>query len=169
MDPSEPRTHTTRHRRAGRGGSRRWPGFLALGALLALAASGAWAAADPSTQPAAVSPATPPLVAQDPPEPDFQRAATLYNASCLACHGPYGSGAAMPGLGIPPLDAQGTAWQKSAIDLQFIVKTGKGSMPGVGSSWTQQDVRDVLALMRTWWTPEQQKQHDALSRTSTAP
>jgi mono/diheme cytochrome c family protein len=140
---------------------------VALGSLAALAAATAWAAAGPFGAPGAPTPERSTLVAQDAPEPDFQRAATLYNTTCVACHGPYGSGAAMPGLGIPPLDAQGTAWQKSAIDLQFIIKGGKGSMPGVGGSWSKQDVLDVLALMRTWWTPAQQKQHDALSGTST--
>lgn len=168
MDPTEPHEHATQPRRPGRGGTGRWPARLALGTLLTLAATGAWAAsAGPSTTLPAAPREAPVVMAQDPPEPDFQRATNLYNATCVVCHGPYGSGAAMPGLGIPTLDAQGTAWQKSATDLQFIIKGGKGSMPGVGSSWTQQDVRDVLALMRTWWTPEQQKQHDALSNKST--
>ena len=164
MDPTGPRTPASRHRRPRRAGSRRRPGFLALGALLTVAATGAWVAA---ADPAAAAREAPPLLAQEPPQPDFQRATNLYNASCVACHGPYGSGAAMPGLGIPPLDAQGTAWQRTAIDLQFVIKGGKGSMPGVGGSWTQQDVRDVLALMRTWWAPEQQKHYDALSNAST--
>jgi mono/diheme cytochrome c family protein len=164
MAHTTPRTKPLEHGRSGLGWSGRWPGLLALATLLALIGTFAWAARSvPATTPVGASGEAAPVLAQDEPSPDFQRATALYNASCVACHGPYGSGAAMPGLGIPPLDAQGTAWQNSAIDLQFIIKGGKGTMPGVGGSWTQQDVRDVLALIRTWWTPEQQKQFDALS------
>ncbi len=166
MAHTEPRTRPIEHGRLRLGSSGRRPGLLALAALLALIGTFAWAARSATaTTPAGTPGEAAPVVAQDEPSPDFQRATTLYNADCVACHGPYGSGAAMPGLGIPPLDAQGTAWQTNAIDLQFIIKGGKGTMPGVGNSWTRQDVRDVLALIRTWWTPEQQKHFDALSAT----
>jgi len=175
MDPHAPRTHhpkTAHHPKAETGRARRWrlrrwPAIVALGGLLALAATVARGAAGPYGPPTGPSRDASALVAQDPPEPDYQRAADLYDVTCVACHGPHGSGAAMPGLGIPPLDAQGTAWQMSAIDLQLIIETGKGSMPGVGGTWSKQDVLDVLALMRTWWTPAQQEQHDALSGTAT--
>lgn len=164
MPHTEPRAKPVEHGRLRPGSWGRWPGHLGLIMVLALIGTIAWAARSATAAAAAGTPGeAAPVVAQDEPSPDLQRASTLYNRDCVACHGPYGSGAAMPGLGIPPLDAQGTAWQTSAIDLQFLIKGGKGTMPGVGNSWTQQDVRDVLALIRTWWTPEQQKQFDALS------
>jgi len=107
------------------------------------------------------------LQGQAQPKPDLQRAENLFTGTCAACHGVRGQGAGMPGMGLPALDASSTAWQKSDVELTLVIRDGKGVMPGVGNTWTDADIRDVLALLQTWWTPEQRAQHDALSKAST--
>lgn len=172
MHPAPPHP-STRQRRPRRPNVRRLA--LALGAAVTLAAT-AWAARPMPNAPAparhgaaaAAATGTTPLLGQSSRAPDLQLAEHLFVGTCAACHGIRGQGAGMPGMGFPALDATSDAWQKSDEELQLIVQGGKGSMPGVGSSWTASDIRDVLALLRSWWTPEQQARHDALS-TSSAP
>lgn len=93
----------------------------------------------------------------------LERAQALFQDTCATCHGRTGGGAGMPGLGLPPLDFTSPTWQKSDVELTLTIRNGAGVMPGVGRSWTDDDVADVLALIRSWWTPDQQAQHDAIS------
>lgn len=107
---------------------------------------------------------TRPSFAQDTPEPVLAHGRALYADTCAACHGTQGEGAGIPGLGIPPIDGDGNAWQLSDIDLTLLLRNGKGAMPGVGGSWSKEDVAAVLALLKRFWTPEQRAAHDAASR-----
>lgn len=187
-DPRRQRTRRCRRRLARRLPLwRAWPLALALAVLLALGTVGvllllsrpaaptllpwsAVAASTPATaaasSPATTAPSVPAKEAAGSPDPAIsgaQRklAEKLYETTCAACHGPRGQGGGIPGMGIPPLDAGGTAWQKGDIDLQLIVRNGSGSMPGVGGSWTAADVRAVLDLIASWWTPQQRSRHAA--------
>jgi mono/diheme cytochrome c family protein len=105
-------------------------------------------------------------LAQLTPSAGLERAQTLYQASCASCHGDHGQGAAMPGLGLPRLDSGGTTWQQSDAALALLIRNGSGLMAGVGTAWSDEDVNAVLNLIRSWWTPEQQRRHDALSPRS---
>lgn len=96
-----------------------------------------------------------PGFAQYTPEASLERGHELYMGTCASCHGQRGEGAGMLGLGIPRIDAQGAAWQSSDIDLTLLIRNGKGAMPGVGGTWSKEDVAAVLRLMKSWWTPEQ--------------
>jgi len=94
--------------------------------------------------------------AQFTPEAALEHGRTLYTGTCASCHGLHGEGAGMPGLGIPRIDAGGTAPQLSDIDLTLLIRNGAGAMPGVGGTWSQEDVASVITLLRSWWTPERQ-------------
>lgn len=137
---------------------------LRLGALLAAAAFAllalGWQAVRADGAPASPA-ASAPL-----DEAQLQRAQTLFRDTCASCHGPTGGGAGMPGLGLPPLDASSPTWQKSDVELILTIRNGAGVMPGVGRSWTDDEIALVLALIRSWWTPEQQAQHATLSGTA---
>lgn len=114
---------------------------------------------------AIVAPPTGTAFAQYAPKAALQHGQALYTGSCASCHGLHGEGAGMPGLGIPRLDAGGTAWQLADLDLRLIIRDGKGAMPGIGTIWTREDLGTVLTLLRSWWTPEQQRAHDAGPQT----
>lgn len=103
--------------------------------------------------------------AQTGPDPVLDHARTLYAETCAACHGLRGEGAGMPGLGIPRIDAAGSSWQLDPLDLTLLIRSGKGTMPGVGGSWSKADIAAVVALLETWWTPAQRQAYDARSQT----
>lgn len=96
----------------------------------------------------------------------LQHAEALYLDDCASCHGRQGQGAGMPGMELPALDATGTAWQKTDPELETIVKSGAGLMPGVGTTWSKDDILAVLAMIRSWWTPEQLSRHADLATKS---
>lgn len=145
------------------------PAGLLLAALAAAALAATMVAVASGAASQGDAPSASQVAAQTPPAgqaaatADLQHGERLFVGTCAACHGLHGQGAGMPGLSFPPLDASSDAWQKSAVELELIIKGGKGTMPGVGSSWSLQDLRDVMGLLESWWTPEQQAKHDALS------
>ena len=147
---------------------RSWPAAWVVPALLALVAVGALAMrADAQSGTAATGTATTTAtVTATVDAATLQRAQGLFAATCAVCHGPSGQGAGMPGMEMPALDASSAAWQKSDVELAMVVKNGASSMPGVGTSWTRDDIRAVVVLISTWWTPEQRSRHDALSTTT---
>lgn len=132
---------------------RAWP-FLVAVPLLVMAAALA-----------IIARPTVPGFAQYAPEAALERGRLLYTGSCASCHGQNGEGGGVPGLGLPRLDAGGTAWQLSDIDLTRIIRNGRGAMPGIGNSWTKEGLGAVLTLLRSWWSPEQRTAHDADPQT----
>jgi len=127
--------------------TRTWPAALGLGLLTAAALAGLLSA-------------TTPAFAQYTPAAALAHGRTLFTGACASCHGVRGQGAGMDGLGIPRLDAQGTAWRLSDVDLALLIRDGKGAMAGVGDTWSKEDIATVLTLLRSWWTPEQLRTHD---------
>lgn len=110
-----------------------------------------------------------PSYAQYTPEAALEHGRALYTGTCASCHGLHGEGAGMPGLGIPRIDAAGTTWQMSDIDLTLLIRNGKGAMPGVGGTWSKEDVGTVLTFLRSLWSPEQRQAHDALQAPDDQP
>jgi cytochrome c6 len=76
--------------------------------------------------------------------------AALYKTKCAACHGADGKGDTGVGkankirdLGSPEAQAQSDA------DLTTIITTGKGKMPAYGKSLKPDQVKDLVAYVRT--------------------
>jgi cytochrome c6 len=76
--------------------------------------------------------------------------AALYKTKCAACHGADGKGETAIGkadkirdLGSAEVQQQGDA------DLTAIITTGKGKMPAYGKSLKPEQVRDLVAYIRT--------------------
>jgi mono/diheme cytochrome c family protein len=76
--------------------------------------------------------------------------AQLYKTKCVACHGADGKGETAVGkadkirdLGSAEVQAQSDA------DLTTIVSTGKGKMPAYGKSLKPEQVKDLVAYIRT--------------------
>lgn len=76
--------------------------------------------------------------------------AALYKTKCAACHGPDGKGETAVGkankirdLGSPEVQQQGDA------DLTAVITNGKGKMPAYGKSLKPEQVKDLVAFIRT--------------------
>jgi cytochrome c6 len=76
--------------------------------------------------------------------------AALYKTKCAACHGADGKGETAIGkadkirdLGSPDVQQQGDA------DLTAAITTGKGKMPAYGKSLKPEQVKDLVAFIRT--------------------
>lgn len=97
----------------------------------------------------------------------------IYASQCAACHGAKGEGrpdwerpdtsGEMPD---PPHDSTGHTWKHADAMLYRIVrngwrdpynKTSRMTMPGFGQTLSPGEVRDVIAYLKTMWTPEQRK------------
>ena len=88
-----------------------------------------------------------------------KRGATLYDANCVKCHGGRTGGNLKD---IPPRhNANGHTWHHA--DQQLIDMTLNGitfsledqKMPAFKDKLSQEDVRAILAYIKTWWTEEQ--------------
>ena len=103
-------------------------------------------------------------------EVDVFRAIPLYDANCRSCHGAStgGSSKDIP----PPLNMNGQAWhyadqQLTDIILNGVSTPGRAPMPAFKNKLTQDQVKAILTLIKTWWTDEQrayQKQAPASPR-----
>jgi cytochrome c6 len=78
-------------------------------------------------------------------------ASTLYKTKCAACHGPDGKGETAMGktnklrdMGSPDVQKQSDA------DLTSIIETGKGKMPPYGKSLKPEQVKDLVAYVRSF-------------------
>jgi len=76
--------------------------------------------------------------------------AALFKAKCVACHGPDGQGETPIGkanklrdLGSPDVQKQSDA------DLSAIITNGKGKMPAYGKSLKPEQVKDLVAYVRS--------------------
>jgi len=77
--------------------------------------------------------------------------AALYKSKCAMCHGPDGKGQTPIGktmkardLGLPEVQKQ------SDEELSKVVAYGKGKMPGYKSSLGDDDIKQVVAFIRTF-------------------
>ena len=76
--------------------------------------------------------------------------AALYKTKCAACHGPDGKGETAMGkanklrdLGSPDVQKQ------SDTELTTIIENGKGKMPAYGKSLKAEQVKDLVAYIRS--------------------
>lgn len=97
-------------------------------------------------------------------EARLARGAAVYAASCQSCHGDrQGAGAA----GSAPVHNEtGHTWHHPAAQLKDWIMNGKltGAMPAFGDKLSEEDVDVVLAFLKTWWTPEQRRTQEDVSR-----
>jgi mono/diheme cytochrome c family protein len=95
------------------------------------------------------------------PSPDdlIQRGATLYTANCLSCHGG-ASGGKLRDIP-PPHNANGHTWHHADQQLTDMILNGipfsleAQRMPAFKDKLTEEDVKAILASIKTWWTEEQ--------------
>jgi mono/diheme cytochrome c family protein len=80
--------------------------------------------------------------AQDPSE-------TLFNSKCAGCHGPHGTGSAI-GKKLGAHDFRTTAVQgMSDAELSAIIGDGKDKMPAYGKSLKAEDIKGLVAYIRS--------------------
>lgn len=83
-----------------------------------------------------------PLPAQD--------AAALYKTKCAACHGPDGKAETAIGKANKLRDLGSAEVQKQSDDeLSAIMTNGKGKMPAYGKSLKPEQVKELVAYIRT--------------------
>jgi mono/diheme cytochrome c family protein len=84
-----------------------------------------------------------PLIAEDGP--------ALYKAKCAGCHGATGAGDTSVGksLKVTPLSNAGVQKLTDA-DLQKVITAGKGKMPAIGKTFTAEQVKALIAVIRSF-------------------
>jgi cytochrome c6 len=76
--------------------------------------------------------------------------ADLYSKKCAVCHGPDGAGATAVGKANKIRDlGSANVQQQSDADLTTIITAGKGKMPAYGKSLKPDQVKDLVAYIRT--------------------
>lgn len=90
------------------------------------------------------------------------RGAELYSQHCQSCHG--GPTGGSPTDFPPRHNAQGHTWHHGDCELIRWTLEGKPSFEATGTTMpaftdrlSEDDVRAILAHIRTWWTDEQQE------------
>ena|SRR5271154_1030352 len=74
----------------------------------------------------------------------------LYKTKCAACHGADGKGETAVGKADKIRDLGSSEVQaQSDADLTTIITTGKGKMPAYGKSLKPDQVKDLIAYIRT--------------------
>lgn len=107
---------------------------------------------------------------------DLERGAALYAGACAACHGANLEGQPnwrRPGpdgrLPAPPHDASGHTWHHPDRVLLDITMRGtaavvgggyESNMPGFGESYSEDELRDILAWIKSQW-PERERAFQA--------
>lgn len=106
------------------------------------------------------------------PEPSTAGRA-IYQQYCASCHGARGEGAeawrqpnAQGEMPAPPHDADGHTWKHSDAMLYRMVsdgwrdpfnKTKQLTMPAFREQLTPEQIVEVIAYLKTLWTPEQRE------------
>ena len=106
----------------------------------------------------------------------------IYDAQCAACHGANLEGqpdwrTRLPNgrLPAPPHDASGHTWHHADQDLFALTKHGlapfappgyQSDMPAFADKLTDQEIRDVLAYIKSTWPPEIQARQTAITEKS---
>lgn len=93
---------------------------------------------------------------------DANRGAELYQENCQSCHG--GPTGGSPTDFPPPHNAEGHTWHHGDCELIRWTLEGKLSLDATGTTMpsfrdrlSEEDVRDILAHIKTWWTEEQRE------------
>lgn len=103
------------------------------------------------------------------PVPSEARGAKLYAQYCQACHGGATGGRvdAIP----PPHNRNGHTWHHPDCQLEEIILSGfdRGdpavpAMPAFRGRLSEDDVRAILAYIKTWWDPEQRAAQARVTR-----
>jgi len=105
--------------------------------------------------------------------PPLDLGRTVYEQHCASCHGANADGApnwqerdAHGELPAPPHNAEGHTWRHSDADLYQMVnkgwrdpfnKTKRLTMPAFGDVLSREQIRAVIAYLKTLWTPEQRQ------------
>jgi mono/diheme cytochrome c family protein len=75
---------------------------------------------------------------------------TLYKSKCATCHGPDGTGSAMgTKMGVHDLTTA-AAQGMSDTELTDVIANGKGKMPKYGASLKPEDIKGLVAYIRTF-------------------
>jgi mono/diheme cytochrome c family protein len=79
------------------------------------------------------------------------RGARVFQRTCSGCHGPDGRGVMRLGLTKPPRDLTNPEFHAQVTDeqLRSVIRTGKNQMPAFGGLMGDEDVRNVIAFIRT--------------------
>lgn len=131
---------------------------MLLGMLLALAACDR--SAETQADAAAARPALRPTPAQ------VERGRLVYAKHCLQCHGPEGRG--QPGdwrvkrangmYPPPPLDDSAHAWHHPTAELKKRIREGSppdvGDMPAWQGRLSETEIDDVVAYIKSLWSPK---------------
>ena len=87
--------------------------------------------------------------ANDRPD-NFAKGKTVFDRHCAGCHGPQGKGDGYKLLGPEPADLTAPAtMRKSDADLLATIHEGKPNMPSWKGLLPEDDLRQVLAYVRT--------------------
>lgn len=79
-----------------------------------------------------------------------QDAATLFKTKCAACHGPDGKGETPMGKANKLRDlGSGDVQTQSDDELGAIIAAGKGKMPAYGKSLKPEQVKELVAYIRS--------------------
>lgn len=104
-------------------------------------------------------------------EEQVVRGAQLYEANCAACHGGATGGdiADIP----PPHNTEGHTWHHPDCLLLELVQDGMPRRPGLPEDTptmpsfedelSQQDIRAILTLIKTWWSEDQLESQEQLT------
>jgi mono/diheme cytochrome c family protein len=96
------------------------------------------------------------------------RGAALYSTNCQSCHGG-ASGGSLKDIP-PPHNANGHTWHHPDQQLMDMVMNGitfsleDQKMPAFKGKLTEEDVKAILAYIKTWWTQEQREHQKEVTR-----
>lgn len=97
--------------------------------------------------------------AAQPADDLVRRGAGLYQTSCQVCHGG-ATGGSLRDIP-PPHNANGHTWNHADQQLTAMILNGitfsseEQKMPAFKDKLTEEDVKVILAYVKTWWTEEQ--------------
>lgn len=89
----------------------------------------------------------------------------IYTAQCFRCHG--GRDGIGGIAGAPPHTNEGHTWHHSDLRLTTVILRGGGTgqaMPAFGDRLSADEVRAVLAYLKTWWGEEQREFQARMTR-----
>lgn len=104
--------------------------------------------------------------------PEEERGPSLYRANCATCHGGATGGQIAD---IPPRhNAEGHTWHHPDCELIEIIRNGlphrpelpddAPTMPAFGRRLTDDEMRAVLAHIKTWWSDQQRQFQSEVTR-----
>lgn len=104
----------------------------------------------------------------DKQSPAARRGEALYKQYCQTCHGG-ATGGSLKDVP-PPHNANGHTWHHADQLITTIVLDGlsgsvdRPTMPPFRDRLAEQDVRDIIAFLETWWTAKQRAFQDEVTK-----